>query len=288
MRIVTGQGRRAKSANEGTGNLGFGAYAGLGLGAVGTLQQMYQMPKLQAQALDAQVDTSKDLLERAATMPTRQRLGYESAIRNAERSEQEDASNLATLIDQGMSPEQAAAMISANRDKRDQAVTNLQLQDDAQENAAIAAQKLATDNAYANLAQSELAAEQFGIMGGAQAKNQGLFDLGALSFKAEDLMNPAAAGMRAGTNSAEKGAKFKHGGITAGPHDHDVLNLIIAHEDGTPAHDQDGDEMHVTGSEAIIPDYIFDQLMAAAQKGDKNTLFEIFMDEIATEERFKG
>ncbi len=284
MRIVTGQGRRAKSANEGTGNLGFGAYAGLGLGAVGTLQQMYQMPKLEAQALDAQVDTSKDVLERAATIPTRQRLGYENAIRTAERSEQEDASNLATLIDQGMSPEQAAAMVSANRDKRDQAVTNLQLQDDAQENAALAAQKLATDNAYANLAQSELAAKQFDILGAAQAKNQGMFDLGALAFKAEDLMNPAAAGV----GTSEKGNKLKHGGITAGPHDHDALNLIISHEDGTPAHDQDGDEMHVTGSEAIIPDYIFDQLMAAAQKGDKNTLFEIFMDEIATEERFQG
>ena len=81
---------------------------------------------------------------------------------------------------------------------------------------------------------------------------------------------------------------FKHGGITPGPHDHDVLNLIISHEDGTPALDSDGDEMHVTGSEAIIPDYIFDQLMGAARAGDKNALYEIFMDEIATEQRFQG
>jgi hypothetical protein len=66
-----------------------------------------------------------------------------------------------------------------------------------------------------------------------------------------------------------------------------VLNLIISHEDGSPALDGDGDEMHVTGSEAIIPDYIFEELMAAAKAGDKNALFEIFMDEIATEERFQ-
>ena len=162
---------------------------------------------------------------------------------------------------------------------------------DALQNQQNATQKALTDAAFANLEASQVAKDQFDILGQPQADADAMFAFGTQFSNLEGLINPQAAATTETTKKtrgeklAERG--YKHGGITPGPHDHDVLNLIISHEDGTPALDSDGDEMHVTGSEAIIPDYIFEELMAAAKAGDKNALFEIFMDEIATEERFQ-
>ena len=155
----------------------------------------------------------------------------------------------------------------------------------------------AMQNQLANLEKAKLAQKAQETVGQLESDITQDLEFGTQFSNLEGLFNPQAGTTNRTTGGggdvvvARDGNKmrgFKHGGITPGPHDHDVLNLIISHEDGTPALDSDGDEMHVTGSEAIIPDYIFDQLMGAARAGDKNALYEIFMDEIATEQRFQG
>jgi hypothetical protein len=182
-------------------------------------------------------------------------------------------------------------MVNKNADQRDAKVSNALFQQDALMNQRDMLQKRATDSAFADLEASKVAKDQFDILGQEKADTDAMFAFGSQLSNLEGLINPQAAALT-DTTKKTRGAKlaergYKHGGITPGPHDHDVLNLIISHEDGSPALDGDGDEMHVTGSEAIIPDYIFEELMAAAKAGDKNALFEIFMDEIATEERFQ-
>ena len=274
----------------GAGKTGAAGYASSALGFLGE-NQLRKMPELEAQALDVDVDSKQRLLERSAIMPEINRMGLDQLQRDAERDDQEDASNLATLIDGGMSPQDAANMVNKNADQRDAKVSNALFQQDALMNQRDMLQKQATDSAFADLEASKVTKEQFDILGQEEADTDAMFAFGSQLSNLEGLINPQAAELTDTTKNT-RGAKlaergYKHGGITPGPHDHDVLNLIISHEDGSPALDGDGDEMHVTGSEAIIPDYIFEELMAAAKAGDKNALFEIFMDEIATEERFQ-
>jgi hypothetical protein len=274
----------------GAGKTGAAGYASSALGFLGE-NQLRKMPELEAQALDVDVDSKQRLLERSAIMPEINRMGLDQLQRDAERDDQEDASNLATLIDGGMSPQDAANMVNKNADQRDAKVSNALFQQDALMNQRDMLQKRATDSAFADLEASKVAKDQFDILGQEKADTDAMFAFGSQLLNLEGLINPQAAELTDTTKNT-RGAKlaergYKHGGITPGPHDHDVLNLIISHEDGSPALDGDGDEMHVTGSEAIIPDYIFEELMAAAKAGDKNALFEIFMDEIATEERFQ-
>lgn len=287
MRVVITRDRRAKVANEGmisnlispgAGQSGLFGKLGQGFGFAGALRNLGQ-PDAEAEAMDAKVQAQKDMFERYATVPEIQRSGIDQQIRLAEKSAEQDASTLATLIEAGVSPEAAHAQVSSNKMQRDSQVANLLGGLDQMKTQQDMQQKALTDQAYAGLREAQLDKELYDIAGKREAKTAGLFDLGTQFMGMEDFFNP-------GVKSAARG--YKHGGITPGPHDHDVLNLVISHEDGTPAVDKDGDEMHVTGSEAIIPDYIFDELMAAAKAGDKNALFEIFMDEIATEERFQG
>ena len=273
----------------GEGKTGLAGYAGTALGFMGE-SKLRQMPKLEAEALAADVDSKKRVLERAAVMPEASRLGLDEMQRKVEQSEQEDASTLAQLIESGMSPQDASNALSQNKENRTSALLGQLGQMDALQNQRDMMQKQATDAAFGELEASKVAKEQFDILGQEKADADAMFAFGTQFSNLEGLINPQAAALdkketTRGAKLAERG--YKHGGITPGPHDHDVLNLIISHEDGSPALDGDGDEMHVTGSEAIIPDYIFEELMAAAKAGDKNALFEIFMDEIATEERFQ-
>ena len=289
---------RAKTHNEGIGNLfkpgagktGIFGYAGQALGAKATYDQMKKMPMLEAEALQSDVDSKQRLLQRAAIMPELSRMGLDETQSRLEDSQRDDASDLATLLDSGMNPQQADKIMSERREGRTSALLQQLGQMDAMQNQSNIAQKQATDQAAKELEASKVLAEQQEILGQEQANIDALYTFGTQATELEGLINPQAALTKDtkkthGAKLAERG--YKHGGITPGPHDHDVLNLIISHEDGSPALDADGDEMHVTGSEAIIPDYIFEELMAAAKAGDKNALFEIFMDEIATEERFQ-
>lgn len=273
----------------GEGKTGLAGYASSALGFMGE-NKLRKMPELEAQALGVDVDSKQRLLERAAVMPEISRMGLDETQRKLERSEEEDASTLATLIESGMSPAEANNVLSENRENRTNALLTQLGQMDALQNQRDMIQKQATDAAFGEVEEAKVAKEQFDILGQEQADINAMFAFGSQLSNLEGILNPQAAALNKkegtrGAKLAERG--YKHGGITPGPHDHDVLNLIISHEDGTPALDSDGDEMHVTGSEAIIPDYIFEELMAAAKAGDKNALFEIFMDEIATEERFQ-
>ncbi len=272
----------------GAGKTGAAGYASSALGFLGE-NKLRQMPKLQLQALDTDVDSKQKILERAAVMPEISRMGLNETQRKIEKSDEEDASTLATLIESGMSPAEANNVLSENRDNRTSALISQLGQMDALQNQRDMMQKQATDAAFGELEASEVARDQFDILGQEKANTDAMFAFGTQFSNLEGLINPQAAADKKETTRGAKLAErgYKHGGITPGPHDHDVLNLIISHEDGSPALDGDGDEMHVTGSEAIIPDYIFEELMAAAKAGDKNALFEIFMDEIATEERFQ-
>lgn len=270
----------------GEGKTGLAGYASSALGFMGE-NKLRQMPELQSQALDADVESKQRLLERAAVMPEISRMGLDETQRKLERSEEEDASTLATLIESGMSPAEANNVLSENRENRTSALLTQLGQMDALQNQRDMMQKQATDAAFGELEASKVARDQFDILGQQKADADAMFAFGSQLSNLEGLINPQAAATTPSGNAKVSERGYKHGGITPGPHDHDVLNLIISHEDGTPALDGDGDEMHVTGSEAIIPDYIFEELMAAAKAGDKNALFEIFMDEIATEERFQ-
>ena len=279
------------SPGEGkTGALGYlSAFQGLrGVSALDDLQQA------KIDLAKAGVESQETLLEAAAVQPEISRLGLDKVIKDAEESEAEDASTLATLIDSGMSPEAASEAVAAGREKRDAAVTSALSQNDQMQNRLNMQSTAAMQNQLANLEKAKLAQEAQETVGQLESDIAQKFEFGTQFQNLESLINPqAGANTRTGTGTKQNrdGSRmpgFKHGGITPGPHDHDVLNLIISHEDGTPALDSDGDEMHVTGSEAIIPDYIFDELMAAARAGDKNALYEIFMDEIATEQRFQG
>lgn len=270
----------------GEGKTGVFGYAAPLFGIAGE-NQLRKRAELESDALGVDVASKERILERAAVMPEISRMGLDETQRKLEKSEEEDASTLATLIESGMSPAEANNVLSQNRENRTSSLLTQLNQMDSLQNQQNANQKALTDAAFADLEKSKVAQEQFDILGQDKANTDFLFAMGTQASQLEGMVNPQAPAPDSSGNAkvAERG--YKHGGITPGPHDHDVLNLIISHEDGTPALDEDGDEMHVTGSEAIIPDYIFEELMAAAKAGDKNALFEIFMDEIATEERFQ-
>ena len=272
------------SPGEGkTGALGYlSAFQGLrGVSGLDDLQQA------KIDLTKAGVESQERLLEAAAVQPEVSRLGLDKVIKDAEESEAEDASTLATLIDSGMSPEAASQAVAAGREKRDAAVRTALTQNDEMQNRLNMQSTTAMQNQLANLEKAKLAQEAQETVGQLESDITQNLEFGTQFLNLESLINPQAADLKENRDGSRMRG-FKHGGITPGPHDHDVLNLIISHEDGTPALDSDGDEMHVTGSEAIIPDYIFDELMAAARAGDKNALYEIFMDEIATEQRFQG
>ena len=272
------------SPGEGkTGALGYlSAFQGLrGVSGLDDLQQA------KIDLAKSGVESQETLLEAAAVQPEISRLGLDKVIKDAEESEAEDASTLATLIDSGMSPEAASQAVAAGREKRDAAVRTALTQNDEMQNRLNMQSTTAMQNQLANLERAKLAQEAQETVGQLESDITQNLEFGTQFLNLESLINPQADALKENRDGSRKRG-FKHGGITPGPHDHDVLNLIISHEDGTPALDSDGDEMHVTGSEAIIPDYIFDELMAAARAGDKNALYEIFMDEIATEQRFQG
>lgn len=270
----------------GEGKTGALGYLSSALGIAGE-NQLRKRAELESDALGVDVASKERILERAAVMPEISRMGLDETQRKIEKSEEEDASTLATLIESGMSPAEANNVLSENRENRTSSLLGQLNKMDALQNQQNANQKALTDAAFADLEGAKVTQEQFDILGQDKANTDFLFAMGTQASNLEGMVNPQAPGPDASGNAKVSERGYKHGGITPGPHDHDVLNLIISHEDGTPALDGDGDEMHVTGSEAIIPDYIFEELMAAAKAGDKNALFEIFMDEIATEERFQ-
>ena len=89
------------------------------LSAFQGLKGVSQLDDLQQAKIDlaeAGVESQETLLEAAAVTPEISRLGLDKVIQDAEDSEAEDASTLATLIDSGMSPEAASEALAAGRD----------------------------------------------------------------------------------------------------------------------------------------------------------------------------
>jgi hypothetical protein len=84
--------------------------------------------------------------------------------------------------------------------------------------------------------------------------------------------------------------RYKDGGnlqTTQGASDHSENPMMVTNKDGSPAVDEDGNQIEVTGKETIIPDWLMEQLIAAAKKGPKE-LNKVFKDEIIDEERFQA
>ena len=74
---------------------------------------------------------------------------------------------------------------------------------------------------------------------------------------------------------------------TQGASDHSENPMMVTNKDGSPAVDEEGNQIEVTGKETIIPDWLMEQLIAAAKKGPKE-LNKVFKDEIIDEERFQA
>ena len=172
-----GTGFLTNMIKPGEGKTGLAGYASSALGFMGE-NKLRQMPKLQAQALDTDVQSKQRLLERAAVMPEASRLGLDEMQRKVEQSEQEDASTLATLIESGMSPAEANNVLSENRENRTSGLISQLGQMDALQNQRDMMQKQATDAAFANLEDSKVAKEQFDILGQEEADAEAMFAFG--------------------------------------------------------------------------------------------------------------
>ena len=130
------------------------------LSALQGLKGVSQLDDLQQAKIDlagAGVESAEALLEAAAVAPEISRLGLDKVIQDAEDSEAEDASTLATLIDSGISPEEASEAVAANREKRDAAVTTALSQNDQLQNRLNMQSTAAMQNQLANLEKAKLA-----------------------------------------------------------------------------------------------------------------------------------
>lgn len=105
-----------------------------------------------------------------------------------------------------------------------------------------------------------------------------------LGFDSSEDAVSALSKIKSSMNTTE----WRDGGglqTTQGPSDHSENPMLITNPDGSPATDDQGYQIEVTGKETIIPDWLMAQLMEAARKGPKE-LSKVFKDEISDEERF--
>ena len=110
-------------------------------------------------------------------------------------------------------------------------------------------------------------------------------DAGDVALGYEALKNPVPPK----TTRLGRVLKYMNGGglqTTQGASDHSENPMMITNKDGSPAVDADGNQIEVTGKETIIPDWLMDQLVEAANKSPKE-LSKVFKDEILDEERFQ-
>ena len=213
------------SPGEGkTGALGYlSAFQGLrGVSGLDDLQQA------KIDLAKSGVESQETLLEAAAVQPEISRLGLDKVIKAAEESEAEDASTLATLIDSGMSPEAASQAVAAGREKRDAAVRTALTQNDEMQNRLNMQSTTAMQNQLANLEKAKLAQKAQETVGQLESDITQNLEFGTQFLNLESLINPQAADLKENRDGSRMRG-FKHGGITPGPHDHDVLNLIISH-----------------------------------------------------------
>lgn len=226
---------------------------------------------------DTTVSNLNKLADKVGTSVDVDDSGVNLAELNARDDADANASTLATLLQSGVDPAAAQQIVSKQQKGQTSELLNqLNLQGNRQQTA--------DEAAMARRSKIDAAATQAGMP---IDKSAGIADLFS---KAGDL----AAGYSALTNplptTARSGRKlmYENGGglqTTQGPSDHSENPMLITNPDGSPATDDQGNQIEVTGKETIIPDWLMEQLIEAANKGPKE-LKKVFKDEIIDEERF--
>jgi hypothetical protein len=200
------------------------------------------------------------------------------AILNTRGDSEDRVSTLATLLDQGVDPASAAKIIEKQKRADATQLTSVLDSYGKQKQTAEEAAKNRRLKIDAMATQEGLPIDYWGeasnILSGAAMDSIGL----------ESILNPLP------TDSARSGKtlKYEDGGdlqMTQGASDHSENPMVITNKDGSPAVDKNGNQIEVTGKETIVPDWLFDQLIEAYNKGPKE-LKKVFKDEIVDEERF--
>jgi len=259
-----------------TWELGTAGKAGSALKALevaGQIGSLATAGKRQQQTVDAY----KDLANLAGESVQVDDAAKNLAILGARDDAEDRASTLATLLEQGIDPAAAAKIIEGQK-KAD--VTQLTSALDS-----YGRQKLTADErAKQRRTQFDAIATQAGLpidYWAEAGKTAGSAGDVALGYEA--LNNPVPT--RSGRT-----LKYKHGGdlqMTQGASDHSENPMMITNKDGSAAVDGNGNQIEVTGKETIIPDWLMDQLVEAANKSPKE-LSKVFKDEILDEERFQA
>jgi len=110
----------------------------------------------------------------------------------------------------------------------------------------------------------------------------------ALKQKQYEGLGSTLLGAEALMTRAGRTLQYADGGnlqTTQGPSDHSENDMLITNPDGSPAQDQDGNSISVTGKETIIPDWLMEMLLEAHKKSPEE-LSRVFKDEVVEEERF--
>jgi len=253
------------------GKFGVGAK---GASVLGDIYSLATAKKRQEETVDRYKDLATKYGEPVEVDPSAVNLATLTA-----RGDSEDrTSTLAELLDQGVDPAAASKIIQAQKAKDTSALLNVLGQYGQQKGAA---QMQADRNA---MRFDAMAAQADTPIDYGQGISSILGKAGDLGLGVESLLNPLP------TASARSGKKLKYeggGGLqtTQGASDHSENPMMITNKDGSPAVDEDGNQIEVTGKETIIPDWLFEQLFAAYKKGPKE-LKKVFKDEIVEEERF--
>ena len=256
------------------------------LGAAGNASALAKLTSLGlstaslATAGERQETTVNDLNELADKTGTSVDVD-DSAVNLAELNARGDtdanASTLATLLESGIDPSAAQQIVSKQQKGQTSELLN-------QLNLHGGKQQTADAAAAARRAPIDAAATQAGMpidyfAGGADIASK----FGDVAAGYSALKNPSPTTARSGRK-----LMYEDGGglqTTQGPSDHSENPMLITNPDGSPATDDQGNQIEVTGKETIIPDWLMAQLMEAAKKGPKE-LSKVFKDEISDEERF--
>ena len=266
----------SKSSNGG----GVGPAGTLGVLAKGvSLGQEFRSLATAGDRQEQTVQALKDAAEKQGEAVDVDDTAVNLATVNARGDSESRASTLAELLDQGVDPAQASKIVQ-NQGKQDTATLLTQLNAYGQQKTS------AEEQARSRRAQFDLLATQAGLpIDENAAKAQAMSKVGDTLFGAEALFNPPQLNARTGRKM-----KYEDGGslqTTQGASDHSENPMMVTNKDGSPAVDEEGNQIEVTGKETIIPDWLMEQLIAAAKKGPKE-LNKVFKDEIIDEERFEA
>lgn len=253
------------------GNLGKAGLATKGLSIIGDIGSLATAGNRQ----EATVDSLNELANKVGTSVDVDDTALNLAELNAGDNTDANASTLATLLQSGVDPASAQQIVSKQQKGQTSELLN-------QMNLHGGKQQTADEAAMARRSKIDAAATQAGAP--IDYWSNGIANkLGDLALAGEALTNPYPDTARSGrTLTYEDGGGLQ---TTQGPSDHSENPMLITNPDGSPATDDQGNQIEVTGKETIIPDWLMEQLMEAARKGPKE-LSKVFKDEIAEEERF--